>query len=160
MSNAAPHHPGSLPVGHARECTAAAAATRSEARLRLALEAAGIGFWECDIASQALSWSPEQYSLHGFVPPDAPSTFGQWLDLAEPGDRLAAMAAGEASQLSGASPLHMEFRFRRASDGALRWLTSLGRVTADDAGRPRLIGVTLDVTGQRRAEEDLRPSAG
>jgi hypothetical protein len=54
----------------------------------------------------------------------------------------------------------MEFRFRRASDGALRWLTSLGRVTADDAGRPRLIGVTLDVTGQRRAEEDLRPSAG
>jgi PAS domain S-box-containing protein len=128
----------------------------SEARLRLAQEAAGIGFWECDIASQALSWSPEQYCLHGLVPPDAPSTFGQWLGLAEPEDRLVAMAAGEASQLSGAIPLHMEFRFKRASDGAIRWLASLGRVIVDDAGRPRLIGVTLDVTGQRQAEEDLR----
>ena len=56
MINVSTHHPASQPEGHVWENPAAAVC--GEARLRLAQEAADIGFWECDAASQAMSWSP------------------------------------------------------------------------------------------------------
>jgi PAS domain S-box-containing protein len=152
MINVSTHHPASQPEGHVWENPAAAVC--GEARLRLAQEAADIGFWECDAASQAMSWSPEQCCLHGLDPADAPPTFLRWLDLVEPDDHPVIVAAGLA--LSGAGPMQMEFRIRRASDGARLWLASLGRVVPDGNGHPRLLGVTMNVTGQRQAEEGLR----
>ena len=135
----------------------AAALAESQSRLRLAQEAAGIGIWEYDFASHALTWSPEQYRLHGLDPAAGPPTYPQWLDLVDPEDRPPIRCAETAFKVSGAESLWLEFRIRRGSDGAIRWLASLGRVVRDEAGRPgRIVGVNFDITERRQAEEDLR----
>ncbi len=129
----------------------------SETRLRLAQEAAGIGIWEYDIASRALFWSPEQYQLHGIDPGAGPPTFGQWLDLVEPEDRASILYAEDSLTTGGTGPRQMEFRIRRASDGARHWLVSRGRQVIDDNGHPcRVVGVNFDITDLRQAEDELR----
>ena len=65
----------------------AAALAGSETRLRLAQEAAGFGIWEYDGATGAITWSPEQFRLHGLDPAAGEPSFEQWLDLVEPEDR-------------------------------------------------------------------------
>jgi PAS domain S-box-containing protein len=126
-------------------------------RLFFAQEAAGIGIWEYDISSQALSWSHEQYCLHGLDPAAGPPTFEQWLNLIEPDDRSLIRDAEVAVRGPGAGSLGMEFHIRRGSDGARRKLASLGRLVRDGDGRPsRIVGVNLDITERRQSEEDLR----
>ena len=144
-------------VGGTPHVGAEAALAESEARLRLAEEAAGIGIWEFDFASGSLAWSPEQYRLYGVDPAAGPAVFQQWLELVEPEDRASIMDAGLALQAPGAGPLRLEFRIRRATDGARRWLASFGRLVTDDAGRPlRIVGVNLDITDRREAKEAVR----
>ena len=134
-----------------------AALRDSEARLRLAQEAAGIGIWEYDYATQTMAWSPEQYRLHGLDPAAGPPSFQDWLALVEPPDRAAILAADAAMQACGGGALRLEFRIRRGSDGALRWLASLGRLIRDGSLRPvRILGVNLDITERRQAEDELR----
>ena len=126
-------------------------------RLRLALDTGGIGVWEYDYASGAVTWSREQYRLHGLDPDAGPPTFEQWLQLVEPEDRQTILAVETAIQAPGAGSLRLEFRIRRASDGARRWLASLGcLLTSDTGSAPRIIGLNLDVTDRRQAADDLR----
>ena len=128
-----------------------------EARLRLAQEAAGIGVWEYDSAENAIIWSPEQYALYGIEPAAGPQTFEQWLDLVTPEDRPAVLDASTAAQQSGSTLFRLEFRIRRRSDGAVRWLFTLGRLVSDGPGGSfRMVGVSLDVTDRRRVEDDLQ----
>ncbi len=136
---------------------AEAALQESETRLRLAQEAAGIGIWEYDIASRNLFWSPQQYRLHGLDPEAGPPTFQQWLDLVDPEDRASILYAENRLKVRKIASRQLEFRIRRGSDGAHRWLASLGRLISDATGRPcRVVGVNFNVTERRQAEEDLR----
>ena len=135
----------------------AAALAGTETRLRLAQEAAGIGIWEYDSAANRVIWSPEQFRLHGVDPASDPPTFEQWLEFVDPEDRPAIQQAVAAVEASGGTLLRLEFRIRRKSDGALRWLGAFCRMVTDEPGRPsRLVGVNLDVTDRRQAEDDLR----
>ena len=53
--------------------------------------------------------------------------------------------------------MEFEFRIRRGSDGAGRWLVSLSRLVRDSAGHPcSILGVNFDITEWRQAEQDLR----
>jgi PAS domain S-box-containing protein len=129
----------------------------SAARRRLAAAAGGVGVWEFDFATRTMTWSPEQYGLHGLDPAGGPPTFDQWLDLVEPEDRAMIHDAEVAIQAPGAGSMRLEFCIRRHSDGARRWLAGLSRLVTDDAGRPsRMIGINLDITERRQAEDDLR----
>ncbi|TCZ64933.1 PAS domain-containing protein [Roseicella aquatilis] len=127
-------------------------------RLRLAQEATGVGTWEWDARADRLSWSPEQFRLHGMDPArDAPPDFSSWIARVHPDDRPALRAAA-AGRLGEDDCYQVEFRLRRADTGEERWLLSRGRVTRRDmAGRPtRILGVNLDVTERRREAEALR----
>ena len=134
----------------------ATALAGSETKLRLAQEAAGIGIWEFNGATRDILWSPEQFRLHGLDPASGAPAFGQWLERVDPEDRPAILIALANAQSTG-TVLRLEFRIRRASDGAVRWLAALARrVTngADEASR--LVGVSIDVTERRQAEDDVR----
>ena len=57
------------------------ALAESEAQLRLAQEAAGIGTWEWDAASRLIRWSDEQYALFGLDAAREPRiTFARFLE--------------------------------------------------------------------------------
>ena len=61
-----------------------------DARLRLAQEAAGIGTWEWQAASDRQSWSPQQFRLHGLDPAVAvPPSFDDWVGDDPPGGSAA-----------------------------------------------------------------------
>jgi len=51
----------------------------------------------------------------------------------------------------------LEFRIRRRDTGEIRWMDGRGQVSFDPAGKPtRLVGLNVDVTDRKRAEESLR----
>jgi len=104
----------------------------SEMRLRLAVEATGIGTYCWDYTTGKADYSPEFLALYG-LPPDGALPLGP--DLAPLAvleeDRpafLADMAAGNEPQGDGV--MKADYRIRRP-DGSIRWLMAHGRTHFD-----------------------------
>ena len=133
----------------------------SEARMKLAQQAAGIGIWDWELETGAISWSPEMYDILSLDPVrDAAAPFQAWLDVLHPEDRDRANEAVQRAAAQGAS-LNTDFRIQHRSTGEQRWVRSHGVCVLDAEGRPsRVVGVNLDVTQERQREEELRLLAG
>ncbi|MDI3284384.1 PAS domain S-box protein [Polyangium sp. 15x6] len=130
----------------------------SGALLDLALRASGAGHWSWDLGAQHGYWSDEVYRMFGERPaPDGGPVSGEvWRTAVHPED-LSQTQAQFAAAFAERKDFTAEYRIRR-SDGAIRWIRSRGRVLADDAGRARMVGVSLDVTAERNQEARLRAS--
>jgi PAS domain S-box-containing protein len=124
----------------------------SEERLRLAFEAARMGWWDYDIAADQVSWSPSLTRIMGFAPESFGSTLAGAAAHVHPDDREKFMAL--VNQGIGADGTQTcELRFIRA-DGSIRWSLAAGQVIRNAAGAPqRFAGVDLDITERKRAEE-------
>ena len=127
----------------------------SEERLRLALEAGHMGVWDWNIRTGDLNWSESLEPLHGL----APGTFGGMLDdfqqLIHPDDREAVNAA-IAQALGTGGEFYVEYR-TVWQNGGVHWIAGSGKAFAGDDGRPlRMIGIALDVTRRKRAEQTAR----
>jgi PAS domain S-box-containing protein len=127
----------------------------SEERLRLALDAGRCGVWDWDIPNNRITWSDLVYEFHGL----APGTFGGQVEdfagLVHPEDRERVAALIQRSIEEGTG-YHAEMRILQPS-GAVRWISTDGRVYRDEAGRPvRMLGATLDITERRQTEAELR----
>lgn len=133
---------------------AQAALAESEARLRLAQEAGGVGSWEWDLGTGALFWSESCHRLHG-TDPAVPVSYETWRDGIHPEDLSGVERAVREALEGRATGWAIEFRFRRRDNGALRWIAGRAEVVRDPAsGRAlRVHGVGLDVTERRDAEE-------
>jgi PAS domain S-box-containing protein len=129
----------------------------SEARLKLALEAGRMGTWEWDIASGRVSWSPGLEAIHGMAAGTFPGTFDAVLAAALPEDR-ARLRQSVARALEERSEHHIEYRIV-VPRGKVRWLEGRGRVVLGPHGAPiRMVGVCMDVTERKQAEEALERS--
>jgi PAS domain S-box-containing protein len=126
----------------------------SEERLRLALAAGNIGVWDWDIAADRVTWS--ETSLPAAAPSGAaPETVSQWLERVHPEDRPRAAAALRQA-LAGEAEYDLDLRLIGES-GQILWLRTRGTVLRDPEGRPeRMIGVDIDMTADKAAEEELR----
>jgi PAS domain S-box-containing protein len=128
------------------------ALAESEARLRLALDATGIGLWEWDIVNDRLWWSPEQERLYGLEPGTFGGRVADFLAFREPGaklhQRLADLGRGET--------VRNDVRIIRR-DGQIRWIHAISRPMLDAEGRlVRVTGANLDITEMKQAEADTR----
>jgi PAS domain S-box-containing protein len=103
----------------------------------------------------AVTWSPGLEAIHGFPRGGFPGTFEAFRSEIHPEDRTRVLEAiGAAAEQR--RDHHVEYRIVR-SDGAVRWVEGRGQVFCDDEGRPeRMVGVCLDVTDRKRAEEKFR----
>ncbi|MDZ4798441.1 MAG: PAS domain S-box protein [Bryobacteraceae bacterium] len=79
-----------------------------------------------------------------------------WLDLVHPDDE-APLREAMAQRLEG-KPYEVEFRFRRASDGALRWHLARGRYLNDQSGEAQWMGIAVDIHGRKESEDAIRES--
>jgi PAS domain S-box-containing protein len=133
----------------------------SEQRLRLAVEATGIGIWDVNAVTGQRKWSPEMCIILG-VPPDAPADTALFSTLIHPDERETVNRMYERAYSSPDAPAFVaEFRIRRANDGAERWVAVSGRVTFDASGRAvRGVGTIRDIHERRQIEEALRESEG
>jgi PAS domain S-box-containing protein len=125
-----------------------------EARLRLALEAGQLGFWELDVATDTALLSPRHDAIFGY---DAPPPDWGYRRFAEqhllPQDRDQVEQAFREAVESGVD-WHTECRIRRAGTGEVRWIEIRGQPLHDAEGRHvRLLGVVGDITDRKRAEE-------
>jgi PAS domain S-box-containing protein len=133
---------------------AQAALIESQARLRLAHDAVGIGTWDWDIVSGDIRWSDTQWRLYGMPPSGAGPSYDAWKTAIHPDDRDRAHAA-LADAVATKGGYEAEYRVVHP-DGTVRWLAARGTVVTDEAGRPiRLLGVNADVTDRRLAAEAL-----
>jgi PAS domain S-box-containing protein len=127
---------------------------RSEEMLRLATDAAGIGTWTRDLASNAVQWSAQLERLFGIAPGTFGGTEEEFFALVHPDDRPL-IAAHIERAIAESRDFQFEFRFRHAS-GELRWMVTRGRAFADASGRPvLLVGTGEDVTDRKRAADEL-----
>lgn len=135
-----------------------AALTESERRLRLALNASAAGIWSWDADSQQSTWDDRYHAQYGFAPGDA-RAYDAWVARLHPDDRPKVMARlNQMLQTPGDDEWDVEFR-AVLPDGDIRWMHGLGRAERDGDGRvTRLVGINLDVTAQKRAEDALQRS--
>ena len=132
--------------------SAEAAAASSEARLRLAHEAAQLGSWHWNLATGEVVWDEQLEAIYGM----APGTFGRsyeaWLETVLPEDRDQVLAAVQAAW-EARSTYVLRNRIRWP-DGTLRWIEAHGKVTSDQHGNPTgTIGCVRDVTERIEAQQ-------
>ncbi|MFO1057152.1 MAG: HWE histidine kinase domain-containing protein [Dongiaceae bacterium] len=129
----------------------------SEDRLRLAVQATGLGTWDIDPVAGRRTWSPEFRRICGLAP-DAPAEASLVRALIHPDDRaLVEQRFERAFDPAEEGIYQAEFRLRRADDAAERWMLATGRVLFDAARRPvRAIGTLLDITERKQAEAQHR----
>lgn len=133
----------------------AEALRRSEGRLRLAMDAGEMAIWELDLLTDSLVGSPELNRLLGF-PEDASPTTEEIRARYDPRDRDRIRAAAAEAIARSDTNFEAELRIIRL-DGALRWVMLRAEAQFDPQGRPvRAIGVAVDVTDRKQAEEALR----
>ncbi|MFZ5580844.1 MAG: putative bifunctional diguanylate cyclase/phosphodiesterase [Pseudomonadota bacterium] len=107
---------------------------------------AAFGAWLWDIPSNTVSWSGGMYAMFGLDQGQGVDRIEDWRGLIlEPDRPLVREALDRALQTFG--PYGVDYRIRRASDGAIRLLSARGQVVADAEGRPlRMFGSTRDIT--------------
>jgi PAS domain S-box-containing protein len=135
----------------------------SEARLRLVLDAGGMGTFEIDLGSGEGRWNDTEFELLGLKPGDVPPRPESFFRFVHPHDVGPLRARWEESIRTG--ELDAEFRVV-CPDGNERWLAGKGRFIvegnadgiglADGGPALRFLGVNFDITARKVAEEALR----
>lgn len=132
----------------------------SEARVRIALEAADLGVWELDLtgpAPQATSRSLKHDLIFGYTEPPPEWSYRSFLEHVLEEDRDYVDSNFQRA-LANQEDWSFECRIRR-TDGAIRWIWARGSLILDSQGRPRRMrGLVGDITGRKQAEHALRES--
>ena len=129
----------------------------AHARLELAQQASGAGTWDWDVVTGAIDWTAEMFALFGLDPETGEAGFDVW-DAALHPDDLEAAHARIAAALADHETLDSDYRIVKP-DGDVRWINALGRAMYGEDGEPlRMIGLCIDVTDLRRAEQAVRES--
>ncbi|KAA0107799.1 PAS domain-containing sensor histidine kinase [Methylobacterium sp. P1-11] len=122
--------------------------------LAFALDAAGMGSWDLDLANGTSRHSPRFDAIFGYAEPVPSWTRETLLAHVVEEDRSAVEAAFSAVPETGG--IGLECRITRR-DGAVRWVAAKGQVRHDATGAPsRIAGILVDRTDQRMTEDALR----
>ena len=126
----------------------------SEERLQLAQHAARVGTFDWDIRTGIHRWTAEMASMYGLEASEFITTRQGWKSRVHPSDREGVTERVRMSLENG----QLEGEWRVVwPDQSVHWLYGRGSVIKDDAGQPvRMIGVNIDITERKRAEEALR----
>jgi PAS domain S-box-containing protein len=127
----------------------------SEERLRLALEAGRMGYWDWLIDQRLILWSPAHNQMLGLPPDQREGTYEQFIARVHPAD-VEMVEQSLQRALAGNRSYQAEYRVIWP-DGTLRWVAGEGRPYSDAPGpATRMIGVVRDITRQRQAQQALR----
>ncbi len=120
----------------------------SEAQLRMAVDASGIGLWSWEMRNDVVAWEDPLCAIFGLPAGTAPIGREGYLALVHPDDR--AQVAEVIARGVAEGRWEDEYRIVR-SDGAVRWVMAKGTVVGGV-----VLGAVIDVTDRRQRDEQLR----
>ena len=128
----------------------------SEERFRGFAETSTDVLWIADATGRTLEYlSPAFEQVWGQSRSTVMNDLRRWADLLHPDDRDTVV--GVLPRVLRGERADAEYRIRRASDGAVRWIRDTGFPILDGAGGVRRVaGLAQDVTDQREAELQQR----
>lgn len=140
---------------HQRE-SAERSARQSEEWLTLALGAADAGAWEWRIPEDFVSWSTRSKQIFGLTS-GVGVTLNEFLHHVHPEDRER-LGGAICKAVEDGSSYESEFRVARGDQ--VTWVLGKGQVMFDTGGNPRrLLGVNVDITERKAAEDSRRQDA-
>ena len=143
--------------GIADRKTEAAILADSELRLRLAVEAAGVGIFDYDLVAGTLAWDGRTRALFGVGPDEAVSYAATFLARLHPEDRARTDAAVRAAlDPDGPGLFDATYRTITRAGTAITWVAARGTLVVEQHGgvrrARRLVGTVRDVTAESAAQ--------
>jgi PAS domain S-box-containing protein len=126
-------------------------------RLELVSRATRDAIWDWNIVSNATWWSDVHYQEFGY-PRDTEPSFDAWAERIHPDDKARVIEGLKRTLDSKSATYSDEYQFV-SPRGPVRVILDRAYVLYDAAGNPvRMVGAMMDVTEQRRLEQQLRQS--
>ncbi len=129
------------------------AVRESEARWIMAIDGAGHGVWDWNVATSRVYFSHQWKAMLGFTDDEVGDSLDEWSGRIHPDDREQCMAEVERHFRKETPTYVCEHRVR-CKDGSYKWILDQGRVVGWDAdGKPaRMIGTHTDITALKQSE--------
>jgi PAS domain S-box-containing protein len=116
-----------------------------------------LGSWSWDIVANRVGWSDQLFEIYGVSPERFRGTVEEFMGFVHPDDQTQVAASVAGALKTGKSFTHEERIVR--PDGTIRHLQSTGEVVRSaDGAALRVLGICVDVTERKRAEQALRDS--
>ena len=129
---------------------------RGKESMQLAQQYVGIGIWEWDLQTGELAWSDEIRRLHGIEVEKFDGRYESWMESIVAEDRQQ-VNQSITNALASKSEYEVQYRVYMA-DKSLHWLDARGRTIVIGDLPVRMLGVAMDVTSRKAAEQTLRQS--
>ncbi|HLZ53377.1 MAG TPA: PAS domain S-box protein, partial [Verrucomicrobiae bacterium] len=132
---------------------------QSEERFRIVARATNDVVWEWDIKTNQVWFSENFQAVFGHSREDIDATLEWWLGLIHPDDKGRVTTGITTLLASGGRVWWDEHRIRRAN-GFYAQVLERASVMYDPARKPqRMVGVTIDMSERKQAEEKIREQA-
>jgi len=128
------------------------------ATVRAALEAAQIGVWSCDIATNALTWSSNLEAIHG-APTGSFDGTNEGFERNVRRDDWPVVTASLEAALRMREPYRVRYRTPSHGGREERWLEASGTVVLKDGTPECMLGLCHDITERVNLETELRNRA-
>ncbi|ACT47333.1 EAL domain-containing protein [Methylotenera mobilis] len=132
----------------------------SEFRWKFAIEGAGDGVWDWNIATDEAQYSKRWKEMLGYDENELLPTNQEWADRVHHDD-VAYVKQTMQDYLEGKTALYVvEYRLK-CKDNRYKWILGRGMIVSrDDQGNPlRMIGTHTDITERKKIEQQLRIAA-
>lgn len=132
----------------------------SEFRWKFAIEGAGDGLWDWNIAEQKVTFSKRWKELIGYAEYEIKDQFEEFESRLYPEDREHVLNEIKNYFENRIPNYNVEFRFQ-CKDGSYKWILARGMaVNRDEKGMPlRMIGTHTDITERKHTESELSIAA-
>ena len=129
----------------------------SEYRWKFALEGAGDGVWDIDLATRQVQFSKREREMLGYSETELEWPLAQWIQLVHPEDKSGLLQSVQ-DYIDGRTKAYaIEYRLR-CQDGSYKWMSARGMAVSFGAdGKPaRMIGTHSDISERKQADDRLR----
>ncbi len=128
----------------------------NNSRLELAMESANMAWWEMDITTGKVIFDIRKTNMLGYRPEEF-HHYEDFMVLVHSEDREIAMDAMRRHIYGQSDKYEAEYRILTKS-GEYKWFYDIGTIVKKDAkGLPlKVAGLVIDITGRKKAEENIR----